>query len=142
MEVIDQPPRRAVLVAVSQQTFGEEDAALAAFDIELAVEAVWRLRRDEINYAADRLRTVRNLAAAFEHFDALHAVDRRRVVHLRLTVRGERDWQAVLKHQHLAATVGVQAAHADVQPHRHRPGILAQGNARNPAEHFVGIERF
>ena len=141
VQVIDEPADRLVVVAASQGTVADEHAALAAFEVEVAVEPGGRLRRDEVDDASDGLRAVQDLAAALEDLDPVHAFDGRRIVHVGLAVGRQRDREAILEHQHLAAPVRVQAAHANVQPHRRGAGIFAQIDAGHAAQDFVGVDR-
>src|SRR5690606_5850887 len=70
---------------------------------------------DEVDYATDRLRTVHDLARAFQHLDALQRFDGRRVVHRRVTIRPEQDRHAILEQQRARGTPGRQAAESDVE---------------------------
>ena len=141
VQVVGDPAHRLVAVASAQRRLAHEQAPLPALEVHLAVELRGRLRRDEIHQPPDRLRAMGDLAAALQHLDPAHPLDRRGVVHVGLPVGRQRDRNAVLQHQHLAAAVGVQAAHADVEPHRHRPRVFPQVDAGNAPQHLVRVDR-
>ena len=142
VQVIGDPTDRLTAVASAERAVADEQAAPAALDIEIAVQLRRRVGRDEVDDAAHGLRAVYDLAAALENFHAAHALDRRRIVHFRLAVRREGDRNAVFQHQHLAAAVRVDPADTDIEAHRHRAGILANGHSGRAPQHFVGVERF
>ena len=141
VEIVQKPPGGLIFVASAEGAVPDKDAVLSAFEVEAAVEFQRRIRGNEVDNAPDCLRTVHDLAAPLEHFDALHAVDRGRIIHFGLAVGRQRNRQTVFEHEHLAAAVGVEAPHAHVEAHGHGTRILAKRHARNFLEHLVGIDR-
>src|SRR5690606_23793629 len=68
-----------------------------------------RRDREEVDRPGERLRTEEDVPAPLHHLDPAYPLDRGRVVHVRLGVRIDRDWDAVLEHEHAPTPASLQA---------------------------------
>jgi hypothetical protein len=134
MGVIDQvsalPPRAAVIeVRV-------EVIQIAAPHLKVAFWLGRRHARNKVHDAADGLRAVEELPAAFQHLDAIESEDRRKVVRGRVAIRHEHDRHAVLHDVHFSAAGRVQAANADIGSEADSV-LIPDMDARDFAQRFI-----
>ena len=116
-----------------------DERAVAGLERRESAAALGRCRRHVVDHPADRRRAVGNLARAFQHLDALDALDGRVVVRGVVAIRRKRQGHAVLEQQHLRRPRGVEAADADVgsQP---EPLFVAHVDAADLAQRLVDGE--
>src|SRR5687768_9779164 len=106
----------------------------------------WRRRRDVVDQPGDRLWPITDLRAAFEHLDAIEALDRRVVIGRIVAIGRVRQWNAIFEEEHLIRPGRIQATYTDVRPQAEplfvsdiEAGDLAQRLVRR--HHICLIER-
>ena len=125
-------------VAVARET--AHVAVAAGVDVGRDGATVGRREGEEVDGARERLRAEEDVAAPLHDLDAAHALDGRRVVHVRFGVRVDRDRDAVLEHEDAATPAGVEAAHADVEPPA-AAVLLTCLHAGDATEHLREVDR-
>jgi hypothetical protein len=86
------------------------------------------------------LRAEAERAAALHDLHPRHAIDRRRVVHLGLTVGSERHRHAILQHEDRAAAIRVETAYPNVGP-QSQHFLFLHVDARDELQDLIGGQR-
>ena len=115
------------------------EAVVAGAQVDLGEPRLRHRTRDEVDRAADGVRTVANGGWAFQDLDSVDAADVRHVVGGRRGVGGRRDQHAVLHDGDLLAAFGRGPADADVgaQP---EAVLFAHVHARHGGQDLVEVD--